>query len=298
MISKMQSENQTKGSFIFNKIWIIESLGVVDKPTGTILYNDLIKNKSSQLQTLDSELAIVKDYDELVSVLDRIKSDVQDKHHFPFIHFEIHGSNDKMGLVLASSQFVSWTEFASLLREINIETRNNTMVTTAVCFGGRAFIEIDPVLPAPFAGIVGPYEAVYVNDIEEGYNAFFDLLLNGNGFDKALTALNGYGESESKFEFIPAIGLFNILWSDLLTMYKDPLFMENKIFALTYRSFASWNARGEEITMTIEQVKAYYRNLYTNDNELDEMKSAMMKTFIMADLDPLPFVNLDRPDDW
>jgi hypothetical protein len=272
------SENILRSAFRFNKIWVIESLPENEKQTGTILYDDLLSRKSLQFPQLQTEIAQVNTLAELVALLQQIKDDVYGKAHLPFLHFEIHGS--KEGLVLASLESITWAELAGLIRPINIDTRNNVMVTTAVCWGGVAFTEIDPTMPSPFAGIIGPFAKVYVTDIEAGFYEFFDVLLSAGGFDAAVEALNQYGEE--RFNFIPSLFLFKVLWDKVIESLDNPLELKDRIYNLIFKVTAK-----PDNTRTVQELENYFRYWFANHR--DEMKNELLDDFLMRKMAPLTY---------
>lgn len=272
-----------RSSFRFNKVWVIESLPAHEKQTGTNLYNDLLSRKSIQFPYLKSEIAKVNTLSELVVLLRQIKLDVCGKAHLPFLHFEIHGRED--GLVLASKESITWTDLANLIRPINIDTRNNVMVTTAVCWGGIAFSEIDPLAPAPFAGIVGPFTKVYVDDIEAGFNEFFDVLLTQGGFDEAVTALNKYGEV--RFNFIPSILLFKMLWDKIIASLDNPVELKDRVYKLTFKVVAD-----PTNTKSVQEIVDSLTGWFTNNR--DEMKDEFLDKFLMRKMEPLTYTDVYR----
>jgi hypothetical protein len=277
------SGNTLRSAFRFNKIWVIESLPENEKQTGTILYNDLLSRKSFQFPQLHTEIVKIETLAELVALLQQIKDDVYGKAHLPFLHFEIHGS--KAGLVLTSLESITWAELAGLIRPINIDTRNNVMVTTAVCWGGVAFTEIDPTMPSPFAGIIGPFAKVYVPDIEAGFYEFFDVLLSAGGFDAAVEALNQHGEE--RFNFIPSIFLFKVLWDKIIESYDNPVELKERIDNLTLQV-----ASQPDNTRTVQELENYFRDYFTNHR--DEMKDELLDDFLMRKMAPLAYRDVDR----
>ena len=272
------SGKMLRSSFRFNKIWIIESLDSSDTMTGTNLYNDLIRRRGEQLGYLHTELAQVTTLADLVGLLGRIKQDVYSKAHLPFLHFEIHGN--ERGLVLASKELVTWVELANLIREINIDTRNNVMVTTAVCFGGVAFTEIDPTKAAPFVGIIGPFAKVHQVDIEAGFHEFFDILLSKGSFDAAFEILNQHGEV--RFHFIPSLFLFDELWSKIIESLDNPDALRDRVYNLTFKAHAS-----QTNTKTIQELVDYFTDWFTNHR--DEMKDEFLDEFLMRKMEPLNY---------
>lgn len=53
----------------------------------------------------------------------------------PIIHFEVHDSSDKKGLVLTSKELITWEELYQNLAPVNQLLRNELFITMAVCHG-------------------------------------------------------------------------------------------------------------------------------------------------------------------
>ncbi len=120
--------------FQFNKVYVIESLdSEEEKLTGQELYNDLLRWKEYQVKDFKSDLIQVSNKSEFKAALDRIKEECTTKGFYPIIHFEVHGSEDKSGLILNSGELIKWSELYKDLIEINSIIGNNLFITLAVC---------------------------------------------------------------------------------------------------------------------------------------------------------------------
>src|SRR5688572_22519897 len=123
--------------FEFNCIYVIESLPEFETKTGTILYEDLLRRITYKIDFLKSSLIRVENKIDLFTELEKIKSLALKGGHFPYLHFEVHGSIK--GLVLPSRELVTWLELSNRLREINIIIRNNLFVSFATCFSAYIY---------------------------------------------------------------------------------------------------------------------------------------------------------------
>ncbi|MBX0290129.1 hypothetical protein K3G63_06745 [Hymenobacter sp. HSC-4F20] len=274
-------------AFHYNKIWVVESLPKHEKQTGTILFNDLIKRKTDQSNILTSALEPVNRKRNLVRFLKRVEDYVEQKAQLPYLHFEVHGS--RTGLELASGETMSWEELAGYLRNINIATRNNLVVSLASCYGGYMFTEISPIVEAPFCGIIGPLSKVGMGEIEEGFYNFFENMLTGDGLENAIQALNEVNPSNPKFQFVPAEAVFESVSLDLQKMYQDPVFRKNKVYELTDRALKNRTIRNSR---SIWSIQAAIEDFIQHDRPL--VMAQLREHFLMKDLPALDFSNTKK----
>lgn len=107
--------------FKFNKIYVIESL-LGERQTGKELYDDIIKRRSYYHRYLSTEFVQVLSLEDWGNIIKRIKQETKDNHVIPILHFELHGTSNHDGLVLANKDLIPWSNFVSDMRCINIET--------------------------------------------------------------------------------------------------------------------------------------------------------------------------------
>ena len=119
----------------FNRIYVIESLPVGEEKTGTELHNDLLRWQELRYEGFTSVLVEPRNKSDWNTMMSNILNDTENGGVLPIIHFEIHGSTNKDGLVLASHELVTWSEMRDVLEKINIASRMNLFVTLAVCHG-------------------------------------------------------------------------------------------------------------------------------------------------------------------
>ena len=82
-----------------------------------------------------------------------IEKSIIEFKYLPYLHFEIHGSDDKSGLFLNSNELLEWNELYESLQSINIRCKNNLFISLATCYGAymiRAYN--NPTEPCPFYG--------------------------------------------------------------------------------------------------------------------------------------------------
>src|SRR5688500_18496426 len=130
--------------FTFNEIHVIESLGKEEIQTGELLYKDLLRYIPFKVKPVKCILHKVNCKSDFIKVFKKLNEDVVSFSMHPFLHFEIHGS--KNGIVLNSKELVPWRQMTELLREVNVNTQNNTMVSLATCYGAYIYKSIVPSL--------------------------------------------------------------------------------------------------------------------------------------------------------
>lgn len=190
--------------FKFNKVYVIESLDPKeDKLTGQELYEDLLRRKTYQIKDFKTELFQVESKEDFFEKLEHIKNESITEGYYPILHFEIHGSADKTGLVLKSNELITWEELATDLRELNIIIENNLFITMAVCFGAFIMNLIKVNESAPFWGVIGSFEEIYEYDLIIRYNEFYTEFLESFDLNKAVEKLHNANPSlDSSFTFI------------------------------------------------------------------------------------------------
>lgn len=174
----------------FNRIYIIESLQPDDaRLTGTELHNDLLKWKTFNNPEFESVLCTPKTKAELLQLFDDILKGCTEEGISPILHFEIHGSDDQMGLVLTSKELVTWEELSHKIRPINHILKNGLFITMGVCHGCY-FMSKDIVdKPSLFQGIIASFDLLHPNDIYVQFYAFYEELFTSFDLNKAYVRL-------------------------------------------------------------------------------------------------------------
>ena len=160
----------------FNRIFIIESLRINERKTGTELYDDLLRWKQFTHPGFEAILKTPNTKDEFISLFDNILRDCINNGIAPIIHFEVHGSSDHSGLILSSGECVNWNILCEKLRPINRQLRNGLFITMGVCHGCY-FMEKEVVdKTAVFQGIVASFDILYNDRIYMQFYAFYEEL--------------------------------------------------------------------------------------------------------------------------
>lgn len=193
----------------FNRIYIIESLQNGETLTGTNLHNDLLRYQSVNHPDFESILKNPIDKKQWNDLFVEIRNDCSQNGNAPIIHFEVHGSSDKKGLVLTSRDIVTWEELYQNLVPINRILKNELFVTMAVCHGTYFLMSSYLNRATAFRGIVGSFHEIIESDLEIRYEAFYQELFNSFDLNSAYDCLknsnpclpNTYGCYSAEYVF-------------------------------------------------------------------------------------------------
>lgn len=176
--------------FLFNKLYVIESLDLTEIKTGTELYNDLLRWKEVEhKEKLVVELVEISNKNNFLQYLKKIESESSDNGIFPILHLEIHGSENLDGLILNSGELVSWDEMYFYLININLNVGNNLFLTLAVCHGAYLMQSIKLDKPAPFLRFIGSFDLITTSDIMLRYYEFYKEFLDSFDLNSAFNKL-------------------------------------------------------------------------------------------------------------
>lgn len=264
--------------FQFNTIYIIESLPDNEHQTGEMLFNDIVKRNAERTGLHHTKLLKLDTKVSFITGLETIKSYSLKGFH-PFIHFEIHGSNKKNGLILKSGEIILWKELANLTRQINIITKNNLVISFATCYGAYFLSEIKALESAPFCGCVSTTGILYEDEIITRFTKFFETLFEVKNFDLAVERLNTTDGLPYKFKFLTAEEFF----VDLVET------MTNEDFNSKHIKYRMWVNRLTKVfknNLTLQNIpqkklKEIVREEITKKSET--FKSELKKSFFSED---------------
>lgn len=113
----------------------------------------------------------------------------------PIIHFEVHDSSDKKGLVLTSKELITWEELYQNLAPVNQLLRNELFITMAVCHGSFFLMSSCIDRQTAFQGIVGSFDEITESDLVICYYAFYCELFSSFDLNKAYEQLSSSNPS-------------------------------------------------------------------------------------------------------
>lgn len=267
-------------TFLFDKIYVIESLRSDDLKTGEELYNDIIKLKLWQKGIYDKcELFKPISKNDFFDAIEKIKSESEKCSIYPIIHLEMHGSKD--GIQVANGEIIKWYELQNRLIELNILCKCNLFLTMATCYGGFIYSTISPSLRTPFWGFIGPFEKVKAGEVLINFTAFYSEFIESLDINKAVILLNESNPSnKSRFKFHNTEFAFDVAYKNYEEKYLTDDFVAKRI------EIALLEARKhpEMKNLTDEQIKPILK-FFIVDNK-DFMKSKLMEKFFMWDIFP------------
>lgn len=164
-----------------NKIIIVESLGHDEWHTGKEMYNDVIKpyiDYSNNNVNIQHAYHAPFNADEFENLLIEYERELESNIGVLF-HFEIHGHDEKDGLIFANKSFLDWKTILDLLRPINIKLGNKLYLSLAVCFGRYlGFQTIDLKQRSPICAYISTRKPILNSDIIEAFSIFFKRLIS------------------------------------------------------------------------------------------------------------------------
>ncbi len=186
----------------FNKIYIIESL--TKNNTGCQLYEYLSKNNTT---TIAIEYCDIENVEEFYQLLENICNKAS-QGELPLLHFELHGHQSNMGLLLKSGELVLWHYLYTIFKEININTKNNLVIVLASCHGGHIMRTIKPNDRCPWALLFGSFQRILEDKIFNDFKTFYMELIKNLNFNSSLKKLIE-SNPEANYQAIDAIDTFN-----------------------------------------------------------------------------------------
>lgn len=168
---------------------IIQFLGKNDKKTGRILYEETLKYKKFQEGFLNVDFYDVHSKVEFIQVLVELIHKIENENYFFILHIESHG--DRFGgLGACYQELVTWEEFFYYTRKINILFDGALLIMMAMCHGNSVIRAITLQQRAPFMCIIGSFRKLSVDEVERGFNVFYDTYFFEFDMPKALEAMN------------------------------------------------------------------------------------------------------------
>ncbi|MGE0400241.1 MAG: hypothetical protein AB7T06_26230 [Kofleriaceae bacterium] len=193
------------GHLEFNFIYIVQSLGADEPPTGSYLdmfaTRPRVEGMSRSGLSIGAEVVDIATAADLFAFLERVCLEVETNGRSPILHLEIHGSSDQQGLVLRSFEFVPWQALMEPLTRINRATGNNLLLTLAVCHGAWLGTILSAARPAPFWAVIGPSTSEHPVVLFPAFEAFYATLLDDLDGGKAVGALFNAAAAKGKHSF-------------------------------------------------------------------------------------------------
>ncbi|MBC8402925.1 MAG: hypothetical protein H8E14_15675 [Candidatus Marinimicrobia bacterium] len=231
----------------FNKVIIIQSLSAGNYKSGNILYEDSLKWKELTLHNLKVEFICIDNKVELKKIFKKIKDEAILYNLYPLLHFDMHGSREKDGLILSNGDFISWWDLKDDLTDINISTANNLFITLATCYGGFLYKILGTYDRAPFWGLIAPLDIIESYYVSVNFNVFYNELLTSFDYKKAIEKLNNSNEKKTPFAFINSERVFLNAWKHYSINLCSPAALENRGIKIAKKANAKYGVSKQVI---------------------------------------------------
>lgn len=285
----------------FNRIYVIESLPEGEEKTGTQLNDDLLRWQQYRYKGFKSVLLEPKDILEWTESMEIILDDTVNKGVFPIIHFEIHGSTNKDGLVLASGELVSWESMRAILTKINIASRMNLFVSLAVCHGAYLLMQYQLDQRAFCSGLLGSFEKIMISDLKIRFTEFYQELFTSFDMNKAYQRLlNSNPGVKIDYKCISAIEIFYRIYRNyIITQVNDPERLKQRALDAAHTNGLIFKTRQQERSFQydfanqIHKTKNQYYVEHSTKFLMTDLFPEKKKDFnIPADLDTFMTMNI------
>ncbi len=198
------NSHMNKASLKYNGVVVIQSLPDAEEQTGKELFDSIISRRCALTGKASYYYAPASRAD-FFKVLNEICANVVYDELFPIIHFEMHGS--PKGLQMKNGEMVIWQDFQDHCRLINVQMKNQLLITLAACCGCHIWEMIDIKQPAPYWGYFGPREDILVTTLMEDFSDLYNLLLGNDDMDGALNQLKMNG-TRGQYFFLSCKAIF------------------------------------------------------------------------------------------
>lgn len=204
--------------FLFNKLYILQSLADNDRKTGKELEERINTFSLSNNINFQAVLFDLHSKEEWEYAWKEIYTSIDQLNIIPIIHLVMHGNTDYIGIEQGVKGLIGLSELFEKTRKANILSHNNIMLTMAVCEGLNVirFITLDR--PMPFCNILASQETLCNPISLENFTIFYQALLKDGNIDMAFERLQNQGAGEmGKYRLVKSEQLF----ANVMQMYLD-----------------------------------------------------------------------------
>ena len=271
-------------SFTINKIFFIISDDDNKRKEAfqTVSYNCLKHNFECELIEVNSK----KDFSQAIKC---IKNECLNNAIYPYIHLECHGS--KKGIQLLSNATINWNDLSEYFSTINKACRNNLFISLATCFGGYLSLSLIRKLTqgrdirAPFFGLIGPKDEVKYYEIENGFDAYFQQIIELKDIENGFTELQNKLEVSHEYAFRHCEEVFVEFIESFIELEVDRIHKSDISFNahLTKLSKKYFNKYGFFPTRNEIETLA---KVYSNKDYFINYFNKIRETYFMLDLYP------------
>ena len=203
--------------FLFNKLYILQSLACTDQKTGKELeerINTFSSKNNINFQAVLYDLHSLQDWD---FAWNGIYTSISQLNIIPIIHLVMHGNEDKVGIEKGMKGLIDLHDLFEKTRKANVLSHNNIMLSMAVCKGLNVIKYITMGRPMPFCSILASQESLCNPVSLENFSIYYQTLLQTGSIDKAFECLQKHGGEADKYKQMKSEQLF----ANVMQMYLD-----------------------------------------------------------------------------
>lgn len=204
-------------SFLFNKLYILQSLDDNDQKTGEELekrINAFSSKNNINFQAIAYDIHSIDDWER---TWNGIYTSISQLNIIPIIHLVMHGNEDKIGIERGKKGVIDLSDLFEKTRKANILSHNNIMLSMAVCKGLNVIKFITMGKPMPFCSILASEDSLCNPISLENFTIYYQTLLQTGSIDKAFDSLLLQGGEPDKYKQIKSEQLF----VNVMQMYLD-----------------------------------------------------------------------------
>ncbi len=271
--------------FSANKIYFLVSdknINKIRESFLTLSYRCISKKLENEFIEINSK----KDFSNTVSIIER---ECKENNILPYIHIECHGKIQ--GLVLNSGGLINWNELSNYLTRINIVCKNNLFISLASCYGGFLSISLLEKMTAgkkpraPFYGILGPKDVISYQEIDVGFENYFEVIIGNTDFNLGVNEINKSLEKSRGYSYQTCESVYFQIANEILnyvneTKYKNELTFNSHVLDIGSKYFYKTGI------IPIKSDYEYLSKILAKKDFYIEYMNLLRSYFFMIDLYP------------
>lgn len=249
--------------------------------TGELLY-DNFKYDRSVNKFFEIEFQKIKDKYSLLKYFEVLDWEFKNTNILPFLQLEMHGN--EIGIQLSSNEVVHWEEIVSWFERFNISTKNNLILSLALCKGGYILNALDNHITkrAPFAALIYTFEEVKNIEIYKGFPKFYNSLFKDKDASIALNQLNTLiPEKSRQFSWLSCTWLLTETFKYYLAQNTSSK-SRNEVVNKSLDNFRMHN-KGKDFD--VKNVRKIFKERVKPENQ-ELFFEHVMHQYLMFDLEP------------
>lgn len=209
---------------------VIQSLCSHDIKTGKNLYDDILRYKKYSNSGAFSSFHNVQCVEEFYSIIRKIERSL-DEGDIITLQIETHGCDEGIGL--SNGEILKWKDFYNAIRPLNIKTGHLLFLIMAMCKSVAMISSINPEERAPYRAVVCTTRNVNADEIQRGFEAFYEKFFSLLDIVESLKALQEEVKDDnglSPFQVLSAESVFDDTFNpnrDISGLVDDQLIRMN-----------------------------------------------------------------------